>query len=323
MRGQAPLHAAAWRCPVWRAPPRFARRCLRTHKQRCAAERTGLRSGGQAASQNGASANDPTAHNEQPGEPARAPRSDDTAAFPVTRPGAVESGQGGSPAAPNRRGSDGGGGGGGGGGSSARALSAERRSLGAAASTSGRDAEAGSNGGAGAGSQGTSSRNSSRRGLPALLDARGGPGRPALTPRSGAGAGGAARRPPLRVPPGPPQTPLPDSQGRKSQGRGPLGWLAGLRARLRGGAAAAPRVDAVSLDFRRGGAAGAAVDPFAPQPAPPAPRPAPDLGTIWGLVVLGIAYVHHSTTGCERRPRHRAALACFESALALPALRLA
>jgi hypothetical protein len=293
MCGQAPLHAAAWRCPVWRAPPRSARRCLRTHKQRCAAEQMGLRSGGQAAGQNGASASDPAVHDEQPGEPARASRGDVTAAFPVARPGAGDGGQSASPAAPDRRGSDGIGGGG----DSARALSAERRSLGAEASTSGRVAEAGSNGGAGVGSQGASSRRSGRRALSTNLDARGGPGRPAQLPRFRAGADGAARRPPPRVPPGPPQTPMPDAKGR-SRSRGPLGWLAGLRARLRGGAAAAPRVDAVPLNFRRGAAAGAAVDPFAPQPAPPAPRPAPDLGTIWGLVVLGIAYVHHSTTGC-------------------------
>ncbi|KAK9839611.1 hypothetical protein WJX81_000780 [Elliptochloris bilobata] len=45
----------------------------------------------------------------------------------------------------------------------------------------------------------------------------------------------------------------------------------------------------------RGATPGGAVDPFAPPPAPP--REVPDLGTIWGLVVLGIAYVHHSTTG--------------------------
>jgi len=316
MHGQAPPHAAAWRCPVWRAPPRSARRCLHTHKQRCAAERRGLRSGGHAAGQNGASASDPAVHDEQPGQPVRASRSDGTAASPAARRDAGESGQGGCPAAPDRRGSGGADGGGGGG--SAHALSAERRSLGAAASTSGRVTEAGGNGGTGAGSQGASSQRSGRR---ALFDARAGPGRPAQPPRSG--AGGAARRPPPRVPAGPPQTPLTDAKGQRSQGRGPLGWLAGLRARLRGGAAAAPRVDAVPLNFRGGAAAGAAVDPFAPQPAPPAPRPAPDLGTIWGLVVLGIAYVHHSTTGYERRPRHKAALACFEPAHALPPLRLA
>lgn len=40
----------------------------------------------------------------------------------------------------------------------------------------------------------------------------------------------------------------------------------------------------------------AALAPASASTTPPASDP-PDLGTIWGLVVLGMAYVHHSTTG--------------------------
>lgn len=77
-----------------------------------------------------------------------------------------------------------------------------------------------------------------------------------------------------------------------------FGWLGGLRERLRSFRGGREQVEYVPLDFKRGGARGGVVDPFAPSAEPPAPREVPDLGTMWGLLVLGVAYVHHSTTGC-------------------------
>ena len=192
----------------------------------------------------------------------------------------------------------------------APAQTAEERSRPAGSSGNGAEASPSSryaaNGASGGGRAESVSGRSGRRGLSAFLSAREVRGRPvavqnpALLP---------ARRPPPRVPPGPPQRPLlPRARdprirssmdpGSPPERRGLLGWLGGLRERLRSFRGGRERVDYVPLDFKRGGARGGVVDPFAPSAAPPAPREVPDLGTIWGLVVLGIAYVHHSTTGC-------------------------
>ena len=158
------------------------------------------------------------------------------------------------------------------------------------------------NGASGDGS-GASGR-SGRRGLSAFLSAKEDRRRPAAVQNP---AASGARRPPPRVPPGPPQRQLPprardprtgpDPSAPAARG-GVFGWLGGLRDRLRSFRGGREQVDYVPLDFKRGGARGSVVDPFAPSAEPPVPREVPDLGTMWGLLVLGVAYVHHSTTGC-------------------------
>lgn len=41
----------------------------------------------------------------------------------------------------------------------------------------------------------------------------------------------------------------------------------------------------------------ASLSPRPPSPKPPPAGPAPTFGTFWGLLVLSLAYLHHSTSG--------------------------
>ena len=172
---------------------------------------------------------------------------------------------------------------------------------GAGARPSGRYA---GNGASGDGRGESASGRSGRRGLSAFLSAKEDRRRPAAAQSP---AAAPVRRPPPRVPPGPPQrqlpprardpriSPVPSAPAART---GVFGWLGGLKDRFRSFRGGREQVDYVPLDFKRGGARGGVVDPFAPSAEPPAPREVPDLGTMWGLLVLGVAYVHHSTTGC-------------------------
>lgn len=78
---------------------------------------------------------------------------------------------------------------------------------------------------------------------------------------------------------------------------GPLAWL---QARLQPGRQQAmPRSDYVRIDFR--GSRRQGINPFKPTSWPQLDV---NVGTFWGLVVLSLAYVHHSTAGCAT-PHHR------------------
>lgn len=188
------------------------------------------------------------------------------------------------------------------------------------------------NGASGDGRAKSMSGRSGRRGLSAFLRAKADRRRPAAVQNP---AAQPARRSPPRVPPGPPQRQLPPRARDPRTSPGPsspaarsgvFGWLGGLRERLRSFRWGREQVEYVSLDFKRGGTRGGVVDPFAPSAEPPAPREVPDLGTMWGLLVLGVAYVHHSTTGCaqflsycilgvriEAKPSRNIALGCLSS----------
>lgn len=278
------------------APPGHLWRCQRRRSGPFApaAERAGLRTPQQGSAPAAADSVDL-----DPGsaEPAHAVNGADTAVLPAARPGGRGDGRGVGTA--EARSSPDGTGDGASGSSAAGPRAAPRSGNGAAApSSSGRPSAEASGGGGGGSRVLTGSRRSGRRGLSAFLRARTDRGRPpAVVEVPTPGASAPARRPPPRVPPGPPQRTLASSNtkpGPAARG-GPLAWLRGLRERLFLGNVRA-KVDYVPLDFKRA-PSGWVVDPFAPPPAPPAPRDVPDLGTIWGLVVLGIAYVHHSTTG--------------------------
>jgi hypothetical protein len=69
----------------------------------------------------------------------------------------------------------------------------------------------------------------------------------------------------------------------------PLAWL---QDRLAGGHALDSRRDYVRIDFRAHPKE--VINPFKPSSWP---KLEVDVGTFWGLLVLSIAYVHHSTTG--------------------------
>lgn len=75
------------------------------------------------------------------------------------------------------------------------------------------------------------------------------------------------------------------SSFKKAAGWGPLAWL-----QQRFGQA--PRTDYVKIDFRA--PSKQTVNPFQPSSWP---KLDVDVGTFWGLLVLSLAYVHHSTTG--------------------------
>ena len=72
---------------------------------------------------------------------------------------------------------------------------------------------------------------------------------------------------------------------------GPLAWL---QSRLQPGRQQAmSRSDYVRIDFR--GSARRGINPFKPTSWPQLDV---NIGTFWGLLVLSLAYVHHSTAGC-------------------------
>ena len=71
---------------------------------------------------------------------------------------------------------------------------------------------------------------------------------------------------------------------------GPMAWL---QSRLQPGRQQAmSRSDYVRIDFR--GSARRGINPFKPTSWPQLDV---NLGTFWGLLVLSLAYVHHSTAG--------------------------
>jgi hypothetical protein len=76
---------------------------------------------------------------------------------------------------------------------------------------------------------------------------------------------------------------------RSKQGWGPLGWLL---YRLQGRHDLDSRADYVKIDFRAHPKQ--LINPFQPSSWP---KLEVDVGTFWGLLVLSLAYVHHSTTG--------------------------
>ncbi|CAK0735377.1 hypothetical protein CVIRNUC_000571 [Coccomyxa viridis] len=112
-----------------------------------------------------------------------------------------------------------------------------------------------------------------------------GPGRPGLS-----GGMPKGSDPPQRLPPRPRQM-------------GPLAWL---QSRLQPGRQQAmSRSDYVRIDFRAPRRQG--INPFKPTSWPQLDV---NVGTFWGLLVLSLAYVHHSTAGCalpHQRPAVRLA----------------
>ena len=82
---------------------------------------------------------------------------------------------------------------------------------------------------------------------------------------------------------------LESRQPRQTQ-EGPLAWL---QSRLQPGRQQAmARSDYVKIDFR--GSARKGINPFKPTSWPQLDV---NVGTFWGLLVLSLAYVHHSTAG--------------------------
>lgn len=82
----------------------------------------------------------------------------------------------------------------------------------------------------------------------------------------------------------------PDPRQRGPRQLGPLAWL---QSRLQPGRQQAmSRSDYVKIDFR--GSARRGINPFKPTSWPQLDV---NIGTFWGLLVLSLAYVHHSTAG--------------------------
>ena len=81
-----------------------------------------------------------------------------------------------------------------------------------------------------------------------------------------------------------------EGQQRRSTQVGPLAWL---QSRLQPGRQQAmSRSDYVKIDFRAATRQG--INPFRPTSWPQLDV---NVGTFWGLLVLSLAYVHHSTAG--------------------------